>query len=660
MFERLTPPRITIALAVCCAIVVLAGSIVTSLLGAAFAVAVIVVTWGLGPLAGGILAGVATAIVVTADPQLVHPEPTSLIVWVVILEVMALVTGVVARRESNREEYGGYGDRSSLARGRQTATPARASRAVTGEMPRQRSNPEIPALKLPPKTAPEKPAAPPAFPELKEPSPVAATGEMAVYELERDVVSRFLRDVRDALGADEVALWQHVEETDDVKPYAAAVRAVEDLQFATKPPLETLVHAAALGGSSSNYDNEMNYFFAIPAGAEGRFNGALGVYAEDGRAFGRDRAKSTLKGYADRLAELLHLMYDGRDARRYRGKVEEVAAAVQRIQKQQETKALYGVICRSAREVSSATRALLVVLDKASNDWRVVHSDPPGPIPTTIAPTSLAGLSVSKERLEQVKDNNQLLRENFKYASHPLFAAGDPGPKPGSAAAIALLRERDGELIGSIVVTGEKAAQISAVELNNLRPLARTAAAQLVAVRQFEEAKGQATRDALTGLYNRHAFDERMKSMLAFAEREGHPLSLILTDVDKFKSINDTYGHAAGDEVLRSLGKLLGGQSRKGEFVARYGGEEIAMILQNVPAETAEQVAQRMRVAVERLEIEFDGQKIPVTASFGVATVPTHALDEDGLFKAADEALYAAKHAGRNRVGLAAPRQGEA
>jgi len=639
IFARPVPPRVTIALGICLAIVILAGSVVTSLLAAAGAALAAFLTWRFGPLPGGIVTGAVTAVVIMADPQLVHPMGDTLMVWVIILEVMGMVTGMVARRESNREADEGFGD----DRGRGRPTPVRGSRQVSLEMPKQRSNPEIPALKLPPRAPAEKPAAvPEPFPELLE----NPTGEMAIQDLERDVVSRFLRDVRDALGADEVALWQHFEDTDEVKPYAAAVHLAEELKLETKPPVDTLVHAASLGGTGTNYDNEMNYFYAIPAGAEGRFHGALGVYAEDGRSFNRDRAKASLKGFADRLAEILHLLYDGRETRRYRGKVEEVATAVQRIQKQQETKALYGVICRSAREVCTASRAALVTWDKGSDDWRVVHMDPPGNLPTTIAPGSLAGLALTKER-------NVLLRENFKYASLVLFASGDTNPKPGSAAAIGLTRERDGEVIGAIVVTGDRAAQITAVELNNLKPLARTAAAQLLAVRQFEEAKGQATRDALTGLYNRHAFDERMKSMLAFTEREGQPLSLILTDVDKFKSINDTYGHAAGDEVLRSLGKLLGGNQRKGDFVARYGGEEIAIILANQRSDSAQQVAERMRSAVERMEVMFEGKRIPVTASFGVATIPEHAADEEALFKATDEALYAAKHGGRNRVEVA-------
>jgi diguanylate cyclase (GGDEF)-like protein len=260
---------------------------------------------------------------------------------------------------------------------------------------------------------------------------------------------------------------------------------------------------------------------------------------------------------------------------------------------------------------------------------------------------------------ENYKDRLFQYRENFKDSAMVLYAAGDQNAKPGSAGLVALTRERDGQVIGGIVVTGDRPGQIASVELNNLKTLGRTASAQLVAVRQFEEAKGQATRDALTGLYNRHAFDERMKSMLAFAEREGQPLSLILTDVDKFKSVNDTYGHAGGDEVLRALGRLMASGGRKGDFVARYGGEEIALILPNQKSEAAALVAERLRGEIERLHVVFEEKHIPVTASFGVATIPEHAVDDDTLFKAADEALYAAKNAGRNCVFIAAAREVE-
>jgi diguanylate cyclase (GGDEF)-like protein len=655
IFARPVPPRVSFALALCGAIVIFAGGAVQSALAALAAVAIAVVAWWFGPLIGGIVTGALTSLVIMTDPYLPHPMATTLLVWVVILEVMGMVTGMVARRESNREADGAFFNdfRSSP---RRSPTPVRGSKQITGEMAptKQRSNPEIQALKLPPRVTAEKPAATEPFPDLID----ANTGELAVHDLERDVVSRFLRDVKDALGADEVGLWQHLEDTDEVKPYAAAVRTPEELRLTTKPPVETLVHAASLGGIGTNYDSELNYFYAIPAGAEGRFHGALGVYAEDGRAFNRDRAKGSLKMFADRLAEILHLLYDGRETRRYRGKVEEVATAVQRIQKQQETKALYGVICRSAREVCAASRAALVTWDKGSESWRVVHMDPPGPFPPTIAPASLVGEVLGRDP-EKYKDRLFQYRENFKDSAMVLYAAGDQSAKPGSAGLVALTRERDGQVIGGIVVTGDRPGQIASVELNNLKTLGRTASAQLVAVRQFEEAKGQATRDALTGLYNRGAFDERIKSMLAFAEREGQPLSLILTDVDKFKTVNDTYGHAGGDEVLRTLGKLMASGQRKGDFVARYGGEEIALILPNQKSEQAALVAERLRGEIERLHIVFEEKHIPVTASFGVATIPEHAVDDDTLFKAADEALYAAKNAGRNCVFIAAAREVE-
>src|SRR5262249_52890424 len=152
LFDSPTPPRITIALAVSFAIVALAGSVVTSLLAATAAVAAAVVTWRFDPLVGGIVAGAFTAVVVLAEPQLVPPMSTTLVVWVIILEVAGMVTGMIARRESNREADAAFDELRATA-ARRNPTPVRGTKQITGEMAptKQRSNPEIQALKIPPR-----------------------------------------------------------------------------------------------------------------------------------------------------------------------------------------------------------------------------------------------------------------------------------------------------------------------------------------------------------------------------------------------------------------------------------------------------------------------------------------------------------------------------
>jgi diguanylate cyclase (GGDEF)-like protein len=154
------------------------------------------------------------------------------------------------------------------------------------------------------------------------------------------------------------------------------------------------------------------------------------------------------------------------------------------------------------------------------------------------------------------------------------------------------------------------------------------------------------TTDALTGLLNRRAFQDRLNEAISIAVRFQTPLSLLLVDADHFKQINDTLGHQAGDVVLRTLGQLLRQNARQGDIVARYGGEEFAVILPHTAGEGASEVAWRMcRNVATRM-----AATVPVTISIGAATLdPTNAT-ADALLIAADQALYSAKNQGRNQV----------
>ena len=155
-----------------------------------------------------------------------------------------------------------------------------------------------------------------------------------------------------------------------------------------------------------------------------------------------------------------------------------------------------------------------------------------------------------------------------------------------------------------------------------------------------------ALRDGLTGLSNRRAFGQRAALELGRAVRYGLPLSLLLLDVDRFKEYNDTFGHVAGDEVLKTLSQVLHVQGRETDFFARYGGEEFVIILPHTDSEGALTLAERLRVAVA----EAAWPARPVTVSIGAATLLPSMEAENDLISAADRALYAAKDAGRNRV----------
>lgn len=159
----------------------------------------------------------------------------------------------------------------------------------------------------------------------------------------------------------------------------------------------------------------------------------------------------------------------------------------------------------------------------------------------------------------------------------------------------------------------------------------------------------RAERDPLTRLPNRNAYEERLQQEVARWERLSHPLCLAVADIDKFKSLNDTYGHLAGDKVIKAVAKTLRSTLRKTDFVARYGGEEFVILMPESNLKIAEEVANRLREAVEKIPFHFNKGAIKVTLSFGV-TKFCHQESPQQVFERADKYLYEAKEKGRNRV----------
>ena len=160
--------------------------------------------------------------------------------------------------------------------------------------------------------------------------------------------------------------------------------------------------------------------------------------------------------------------------------------------------------------------------------------------------------------------------------------------------------------------------------------------------------------DPLTGLYNRRYMEEALETEIRRAERKGHSIGVIMLDIDHFKAFNDGCGHAAGDQMLRSIGGLVLDHLRAGDIACRYGGEELLLILPEASIEAAAHRAEDLRTRAKKLEVmHLETPLGPVTVSLGVAVYPAHGRTRDALLAAADASLYRAKQDGRDRVAVA-------
>lgn len=205
-------------------------------------------------------------------------------------------------------------------------------------------------------------------------------------------------------------------------------------------------------------------------------------------------------------------------------------------------------------------------------------------------------------------------------------------------------------IIGFIRLSSPKPGAFQIEDLRTTDLLGTLAALAMENAELYSKVQELAIHDGLTQLFTHRAFQQRLGEEVLRAGRSQVPFSMFIGDIDHFKRYNDNFGHQAGDSVLKTVASLLVRCTRGVDFVARYGGEEFAVILPAVSGPDADQVAQGVRLAVEREPFVFEGNRTGVTMSFGVSSFPHDAITASQLVRAADERLYRAKENGRNLV----------
>lgn len=483
---------------------------------------------------------------------------------------------------------------------------------------------------------------------------IAAMAAAEDEDLQSELVTlgAFLQDVRDSMGADEAVFWRWSERRDSIAPFTwSAPGEPRPIHF-DMGAWSGLVQWSAQQ-RMMNFDADaragVTRLAAAPIIHEDRLIGVLSVSRAGGLDRGREHIKSWLPRHAAQVARLVL----GTELRREYGRLmrqsQALLNAAKRFQGHMSQDSLAKAICETACAVSSASDAALVRWRaEEQRGWLQYASDGFRAEPRPLGSDSLVARACS--------DGLPMPLDDVARMTKPisLFSDADDAWKHGSMAIVPLKLED--RVIGAIVIASPEREDIPQEEATNVGILGAMAATSLEIVWEMEEVSRRARTDPLTGLHNRRHFDELLGQMIKQTDRFGDPVALIMADVDHFKNVNDTWGHDAGDEVLKSLAETLKAGVRDADICSRFGGEEFAIVLPKTTLQGAAELADRLRKQVETKPVVVSGEPISVTISCGVACYPDGVITKEALFAAADRALYEAKSAGRNCVRSAVPK----
>ncbi len=298
-----------------------------------------------------------------------------------------------------------------------------------------------------------------------------------------------------------------------------------------------------------------------------------------------------------------------------------------------------------AREVAAFDTCAVCLVDDGSETYRVAMAEG--------YPEQVLGLRCP-DRVDHVGRQGpacqrgaagDTYRQTFAYAS--AVPEGEARFVRGAVLAVPLRAQN--RVCGALLLT-RKGEPHSAQDVRLLRIHCNQAAVAIENALAYEKASKLAATDALTGLFNRRYLEEALTREISRAERAGSRLATLILDIDHFKGFNDTYGHAMGDVVLKKVANVLRSGLRKGDVLARFGGEEFVILLPGVSSRSALELAERIRASVESADVHPGGPRKHVTVSVGVSLFPDDGGHGEELLQKADEALYAAKETGRNRA----------
>jgi diguanylate cyclase (GGDEF)-like protein len=302
---------------------------------------------------------------------------------------------------------------------------------------------------------------------------------------------------------------------------------------------------------------------------------------------------------------------------------------------------------RAAREIASFDLAAVTIFDPELRNHEVcAATSVTGEIDALVG----ARFGENAGLVSMVVKNRYALpyKGDFDATKQVVLSRRYPWPKVPSLLVLPLVLHE--KVLGTLILGARRRNAFGDAVRPTLEVLASHLSVSLANARMVHKLEQMATTDGMTGLLNKRAMLEAAQQKVAASARFGRKLSVVVTDIDWFKKVNDTYGHDVGDLVIKGLGAILTRQKRSTDQVARFGGEEFVVLCEQTDEAGAMLLAERIREELERTTFHSGKESFKVTCSLGVATFPEAGRDWDALFKAADEALYASKHGGRNRV----------
>jgi diguanylate cyclase (GGDEF)-like protein len=472
-------------------------------------------------------------------------------------------------------------------------------------------------------------------------------------EYYRDLLAHLLADFRDATGAEESVYWQWNTEGDALIPADWSTEGPGPAYFDHTEWGPLVLWAAEADVLQIVGPGDTVLIGAACVRQDGTLLGVLSLTNRRGLRQTRAELKEWLPRLTRQLAYFHELVTERLRYGKHMRQSQALLDAVQRLQGDKSGDGLAKSVCETALAVSGARASALIrwTADPETGEVHYATSETGLTAGAALDPASLVGEACRAGVVQVLEDARGVA------TGRSLYGVDRSIREPGSVAIMPLIK--DGRVLGAVVLEAELPGSLTLDDVRPLAVLGAVVAGSLELAWSFQEVDRRARTDALTGLFNRMHFGEELQRKLNEADRREQTVSLVLVDIDHFKKVNDTWGHEAGDAVLKQVARILQDGSRNVDGCFRYGGEEIAMLLSQTDSARAVEVSERLRSRIAATVVRHGGAEIAVTASFGVATYPETVKVRDQLFPAADKALYTAKHDGRNCVRSKLPTRGK-